>query len=120
MPRLKGWAMKTLKEMEALLMDYGLSGYDEQIKEAVRSSVHIIPEPAGDERIPIGASKMGGLPDLPKGVDWFRQELTDEFMAENDLTDLMKVVREVPPLHTPYVPLNSIVREFVGGSCYEY
>ena len=41
-------------------------------------------------------------------------------MAENDLTDLMKVVREVPPLHTPYVPLNSIVREFVGGSCYEY
>ena len=46
--------------------------------------------------------------------------LTDEFMAENDLTDLMKVVREVPPLHTPYVPLNSIVREFVGGSCYEY
>ena len=23
-------------------------------------------------------------------------------------------------LHTPYVPRNSIVREFVGGSCYEY
>ena len=53
-------------------------------------------------------------------IPQFRQELTDEFMAENDLTDLMKVVREVPPLHTPYVPLNSIVREFVGGSCYEY
>ena len=53
-------------------------------------------------------------------IPQFRQELTDEFMAENDLTDLMKVVREVPPQHTPYVPLNSIVREFVGGSCYEY
>ena len=53
-------------------------------------------------------------------IPQFRQELTDEFMAENDLTDLMKVVREVPPLHTPYVPLNSIVREFVGGSCYKY
>lgn len=53
-------------------------------------------------------------------IPQFRQELTDEFMAENDLTDLMKVVREVPPLHTPYMPLNSIVREFVGGSCYEY
>ena len=32
----------------------------------------------------------------------------------------MKVVGGVPPLHTPYVPRNSIVREFVGGSCYEY
>ena len=27
-------------------------------------------------------------------IPQFRQELTDEFMAENDLTDLMKVVRE--------------------------
>ena len=33
---------------------------------------------------------------------------------------LIRVVESVPPLHTPYVPLNSIVREFVGGSCYEY
>ena len=32
----------------------------------------------------------------------------------------MKAVESVPPLHTPYVPLNSIVREFVGGSCFQY
>ena len=32
----------------------------------------------------------------------------------------MKVVGGVPPLHTTYVPRNSIVREFVGGSCYQY
>ena len=49
----------------------------------------------------------------------FRQELTPEYMQEHDLTDLVEVV-SVPPLHTPYVPLNSIVREFVGGSSYEY
>ena len=50
----------------------------------------------------------------------FRQELTPEYMQEHDLTDLVEVVESVPPLHTPYVPLNSIVREFVGGSCYQY
>ena len=50
----------------------------------------------------------------------FREELTPEYMEEHDLTDLIDVVSTVPPLHTPYVPRNSIVREFVGGSCYEY
>ena len=50
----------------------------------------------------------------------FREELTPEYMKEHDLTDLIDVVSTVPPLHTPYVPRNSIVREFVGGSCYEY
>lgn len=50
----------------------------------------------------------------------FRQELDDEFLEEHGLTDLMKVVRGVPALHTPYVPRNSLIREFVGGSCYEY
>ncbi len=50
----------------------------------------------------------------------FSEELTAEFLEMHGLTDLMKVVRGVPPLHTPYVPRNSLVREFVGGSCYEY
>lgn len=54
------------------------------------------------------------------GIPQFRQELTPEFLEQHGLTDLMKVVSGVPPLHTPYVPRNSIVREFVGGSCYEY
>ena len=49
-----------------------------------------------------------------------REELTPDFLEQHGLTDLMKVVNGVPPLHTPYVPRNSIVREFVGGSCYEY
>ena len=52
-------------------------------------------------------------------IPCFRQEMTPEFL-ESHLTDLMKIVRGVPPLHCPYVPQNSLVREFVGGSCYEY
>ena len=56
------------------------------------------------------------LGDIPN----FREELTAEYTREHDLTDLIDVVETVPPLHTPFVPRNSIVREFVGGSCYEY
>lgn len=69
--------MKTLKNMESLLAAHGLSGYFEKLKGAAKHSVHIELEPADDASIAIGVSKMGGLPDLPKDVDWFRQELTD-------------------------------------------
>ena len=44
----------------------------------------------------------------------------DNFIAEHGLSDLMDVVNSVPSLRTDYVPRDSIVREFVGGSCFEY
>ena len=50
----------------------------------------------------------------------FYEQLDSKLIEENDLTDLMKVVTSVPPLRTDYVPRDSIVREFVGGSCFEY
>ncbi len=53
-------------------------------------------------------------------IPCFREELTPEFVEQHGLTDLMKVVSGVPPLHSPYVPKNSLIREFVGGSCYQY
>ena len=54
------------------------------------------------------------------GMPQFMEELDDAFMEEHGLGDLMKVVRGVPQLSTPYVPRNSLVREFVGGSIYSY
>ena len=56
------------------------------------------------------------LQEIPR----FREELDPTFVEEHNLTDLMKFVNEVAPLRTGYVPRNSIVREFVGGSCYHY
>ena len=50
----------------------------------------------------------------------FHQELDKEFLEEHNLIDLMKVISRVSPLETPYVPRNSLIREFVGGSIYEY
>lgn len=50
----------------------------------------------------------------------FRQEMDEGFLEQHGLTELMKVMASVPPLQTPYVPRNSLIREFVGGSCYSY
>ena len=47
-------------------------------------------------------------------------ELSDEFLQLHGLDVLMRVVRQLPPLSVPYVPRDSIVREFVGGSCFAY
>ena len=56
------------------------------------------------------------LRELPE----FHEQLDDAFIESHGLTDLMQVVNSVPALTTPYVPKNSLVREFVGGSIYEY
>ena len=53
-------------------------------------------------------------------IPQFASDLDDVFIAEHGLTVLMDVVRSLPPLDTPYVPRDSIVREFVGGSIFQY
>jgi len=56
------------------------------------------------------------LRELPE----FHEQLDDAFVEAHGLSDLMRVVKSVPALTTPYVPRNSLVREFVGGSIYQY
>lgn len=55
-----------------------------------------------------------------KEIPEFSEQLDEAFVADHGLTDLFEVVNSVPPLRTDYVPHDSIVREFVGGSCFEY
>jgi len=47
-------------------------------------------------------------------------QLDTSFILDNDLVELYKLARMLPPLKTHYVPKDSIVREFVGGSKYAY
>ena len=53
-------------------------------------------------------------------IPQFSEDLDDAFIESHGLSVLMRVVRELPPLATPFVPKDSIVREFVGGSCFSY
>ena len=55
-----------------------------------------------------------------KEIPQYQEELDPAFIEAHGLTVLMDVVDSLPPLHTEYVPLDSIVREFVGGSCFQY
>ena len=50
----------------------------------------------------------------------YKNELTPDFVAEHGLSDLIELVESVPPLITQYVPRDSVLREFVGGSAYKY
>lgn len=50
----------------------------------------------------------------------FGEDLTDDFIQTHDLQDLIKLVQTIPRLTTKYVPLDSVLREFVGGSKYKY
>lgn len=53
-------------------------------------------------------------------IPQFSEDLDEAFVQAHGLDVLMRVVRELPPLQTQFVPRDSIVREFVGGSCFEY
>lgn len=53
-------------------------------------------------------------------IPQFASELTDDFMQTHGLALLMDVVRALPPLQTGYVPRDSVIREFVGGSVFSY
>ena len=53
-------------------------------------------------------------------IPQFAEDLDEAFIEENGLTVLMDVVKSLPPLDTPYVPRDSVVREFVGGSVFQY
>ena len=48
------------------------------------------------------------------------EELTPEFIKQYKLTELYKVFPVLPDINTTYIPKDSIVREFIGGSIYEY
>lgn len=50
----------------------------------------------------------------------FASELTREYMESHGLGVLYDAWQAVPPLKTDYVPRDSLLREFVGGSVFEY
>lgn len=53
-----------------LMADSGLSRYTDGIHGLIRNSIRIAVQPAADGDFETGHSKIGGLPDLPPGVEW--------------------------------------------------
>jgi uncharacterized protein YwqG len=81
--------MLTRKRIRELIDQHGLSDRADEIMAEVRPSIHLTLRYDVDEAdIPIGASKMGGSPDVPEGFEflmWNGQYLS--FIAQIRLSD---------------------------------
>ena len=77
--------MKTLEQIREAMTQRGLADYYEQLAPFARNLIRITPEACDDGDIPVGASKFGGCPDLPAGVEWFGYGVDDcylDFVAQ--------------------------------------
>jgi uncharacterized protein YwqG len=81
--------MLTRERMRELIDEYGLAERGEALIDEARPSVHLQPRRDVDEAdIPIGASKLGGSPDVPAGFEfpmWNGRYLS--FIAQIRLSD---------------------------------
>ncbi|GAB6460792.1 YwqG family protein [Bacillus luti] len=62
----------------------------EKIKPVLKDTVHLYREPNADENIPVGTSKFGGSPDLPKGMKYpyYSEEVAYSFIMQLDCSIL--------------------------------
>ncbi len=66
----------------------GLSRCVKDIDYLARTSIRLQATPGDETSIPVGASKLGGVPDLPAGVNWPEwQGLPQSFIAQIRLAD---------------------------------
>src|SRR5690348_3876881 len=61
----------TRAELESVLAGYGLGDWAPRLAAAARHAVILTPRPVEEGAdAPIGASRLGGMPDLPPEVPW--------------------------------------------------
>ena len=64
----------TKETMETLFDSNKLGKYWSDFEPLLRSEIRIFAEPKNESEISIGQSKIGGLPDLPNNVNWFKED----------------------------------------------
>jgi uncharacterized protein YwqG len=83
----------THEEVESLLHSRGLGKFADAILTAARKCIRFNAIPNDYSKGELGDSRLGGDPDLPKGINWpYRNERPLQFLAQISLRDL-------PPIH---------------------
>ncbi len=76
-------------EVQATFIAAGLSRLVKDIDLVSRPSIRLYTTPVEESTIPIGASRIGGVPDLPPGVTWPGwKDLPQSFIAQIRLNDI--------------------------------
>jgi uncharacterized protein YwqG len=80
---------KTKDEIMELINEADLSRISNKIEYLIMDSIQIITNPDEDENIKKGASKIGGLPDLPQNIEWPKSGKTPlAFLTQINLKEI--------------------------------
>ena len=92
----RGAVMKDTKEhILNLFRESGLGKYENELEKYIKPSIRLQTVPSTDENITIGASKLGGNPDLPYFLMWpMWNEYHMSFIGQLNLNTLNKEVLE--------------------------
>lgn len=91
---------RTLDELQDLYGSQGLSSLFEHLKPHARQAIALEPRPMSDSSVSVGGSRLGGLPDLPRGQDWFLNSSTGaplNFVAQINLAEVAAVTNSPLP-----------------------
>ncbi len=84
----------TEERLRRLLEEGGLGRVADDLIALARPSVRVYPRKAVEARMAVGASKIGGRPDLPDGVDWPSWHEPMAFLAQFNLAEVAPFDRE--------------------------
>ncbi len=76
-------------DFQALIKKHDLTDYQEQLHRIAKTMIRIAAERTSDSSIKVGASKMGGDPDLPMKFEWptWKEEPLS-FLVQLNLTEI--------------------------------
>lgn len=88
------------EQLRATLLTEGLDRVVDELMASTMPAVRIFIDRVDDAEIPIGASKLGGLPDLPAGVEWPAWHEHMAFIGQFNLAAVTPYDREgILPAH---------------------
>jgi uncharacterized protein YwqG len=67
---MDGSMFKSLDELREQIKAFGLKRHEEKLVALAKPAIRMLPKLVEEDEIPIGASKLGGNPDLPADFEW--------------------------------------------------
>lgn len=75
--------------LSRIIEEAGLKGYADVLQAAAADAIRITPAPIEEHRLPLGASRVGGMPDLAPDQEWPHwSNGPQSFIAQIELADL--------------------------------